>query len=67
MACPFTAATTGLRISKAAGWTGEAENSSSSRGDANGPFPWLKSAPTQNAGPAPVSTTARTSSSVSHA
>src|SRR5271168_3090927 len=67
MACPFTAATTGVRSSNAAGRIGDAVKSSTPRVDAKASSAALKSAPTQNADPAPVSTIARTASSASQA
>jgi len=65
MAWPLSAAITGLRNSKAAGSIGDAENALSSVGVSNGDMLPEKSAPTQKAEPAPVSTMARTSSSAS--
>ena len=66
MAWPLSAAITGLRNSKAAGSIGDAENAPPSTGASKGDMLPEKSAPTQNARPAPVSTMARTSSSPSH-
>jgi hypothetical protein len=54
-----------LRNSKAAGSIGEAEKRAASLGESKGFAPPEKSAPAQNASPAPVSTIARTSSSSS--
>lgn len=65
-ACPFTAAITGLRIANAGGSTPDALNSGSSRRAKVSPA-GARSAPAQKASPAPVSTTARTASSRSHA
>ena len=64
MACPLTAAMTGLRISHAGGSIAAAENVDAS-GAPNVSPPPDRSAPAQNAGGVPVSTTARMSSSVS--
>ena len=63
MACPLTAAITGVRNSKAAGSIGEAVNSPA--GASNREVSLEKSAPAQNAEPEPVSTIARTASSSS--
>jgi len=58
MACPFTAATTGLRISQAVGRTGEEVNwSGPVAGVANVSAAGVRSAPAQKASPAPVTTT----------
>ncbi|BBX69865.1 hypothetical protein MPSYJ_33260 [Mycolicibacterium psychrotolerans] len=62
IAWPLTAAITGVRSSKAAGSVGDAVKVSP--GAPNG-SPSEKSAPAQNASPAPVSTIARTASSSS--
>ena len=64
-ACPLTAAMTGFRTSHAGKATGSALKSGSSR-RAKVSAPAAMSAPTQNALPAPVRTTARTSSRPSH-
>ena len=61
---PFTAAITGLRTAKAGGRTGDEVNARED-GAANVSAAGLKSAPAQNAVPAPVTTTARTVSSSS--
>jgi hypothetical protein len=64
MACPFTAARTGLRTRQAGNSIAAALNVALV-GAAN-VFPaGVRSAPAQNAGGAPVSTTTRTSSSAS--
>jgi hypothetical protein len=64
MACPFTAAITGVRSSNAAGSVGDAVNDAVV--EANGLAGAAKSAPAQKVSPAPVSTIARTASSSSH-
>ena len=66
IACPFTAAMTGVRSSNAAGSMGDAVNSARSDAAAKGCAGAAKSTPAQNVSPAPVSTIARTSSSSSH-
>jgi hypothetical protein len=66
MAWPLIAAMTGLRTSHAGGCTGEAVKLSPC-GAANVSPPGSMSAPAQKARPAPVTTTARTPSSSSHA
>ena len=70
IACPFMAAMTGLRTSQAVGRTGEDVNGfgasaappSAAAGAANVSPAGVRSAPAQNASPAPVTTTARTAS-----
>ena len=64
MAWPFIAAITGLRICQAVGATGQAEKAGLSL-RSNTSLPELKSAPAQNAGGVPVSTTTRMASSMS--
>ena len=65
MAWPLTAAITGVRSSNAAGSVGAAVNAEPSAGVSKGFVAVPKSAPAQNASPAPVSTIARTPSSLS--
>ena len=67
IAAPLIAAITGLRTSHARGRTGDDWNAARSLIAPNGDFPGDRSAPAQNAVPAPVSTTTRTSLSASHA
>ncbi|CPX14811.1 Uncharacterised protein [Mycobacteroides abscessus] len=64
IACPFTAAMTGVLSSNAAGCTGDAEKSGL-RGAANVSAAAEIWAPLQNAGGAPVSTMTRTAGSSS--
>ena len=66
IAWPFIAAITGLRTSHAGGRTGDDVNGRAlPSGAANVSAPGVRSAPAQNASPAPVTTTTRTSSSAS--
>ena len=66
MACPFIAAMTGLRTTQAGGFTGEEAKWSSFGAEKTSPS-GSRSAPAQNARPAPVTTTARMPSSASAA